>query len=86
MPPDDDVMAGVKRHCEAVFGLRPLNIDAPDRMTFMCGVFKCFQSNIGVFLRFEYQEPKTELSLAVKASSGIAVDVMSRFVRNASAV
>jgi hypothetical protein len=80
--PDGDVMEEVIQISNRTFHLAPVKFSIGHTAAF-CGAFKGAVSEIEVMLKFMYIEEDLDLSLAIRATSLQAVEVLSRAARQA---
>ncbi|OHT04905.1 hypothetical protein TRFO_27525 [Tritrichomonas foetus] len=73
MIPDGDVMKETAKIMKKSLGLDPFDFDIPQNNLISAGAFKCFKVNIGVLLRFVYDEENLNLTLQVKANVKSAI-------------
>ena len=81
--PDGDVIQAVCDITLATFGLKPVDLELPDHVVVMAGVFKCLSMTIMVRLEFIYHADDVDLILSIKATTPSAVKVITNLVREA---
>ena len=81
--PDGDVIEATVAIMKKIFGLEPLKFELAKNNIVAAGAFKCFSGNIGVLLRFVYDEDNMDFSFHVKANMKSAVKVIVDMIRNA---
>ena len=76
--PNGNVMDILKKIVKESLGLDPLNIDLPYNNVVMCGIFKCSKKSIGILLRFVFNEDSNNLSLFIKTTSLVALEIVKK--------
>lgn len=81
MIPDGDVMKETESIMKRALGLDPLKFDLAPNNLVAAGAFNCFKVNIGVLIRFVYDEENMDLSFQVKANVKSAIKIITDIVR-----